>query len=158
MAALRRFAAMFLALLLFTGQSGYSLTLCYCAKDGHVHFEWPWQNGDCCTGETTGNATDGTCSSPKAGAACCALKESLVSLPCCTHTTLVIKKTDPATASSIKKSFSIVQEWAKFLKSEEFTLKTSLSILATSALPPHIFDSSGLSSENAQARLCVWRN
>jgi len=159
MPALRRIIAAFLALLLFTGQSGYSLTLCYCFRDGHYHFEWPGQAGSCCPHRAAENEISSACASQNAKVSCCALNELLPQAPCCTHTTLIIKKTDPATTPSSKKQLFSWQEWAKRLSASGLTHAVNLHNIAIPSFNTHTLIPSTLSlCSKAQAHLCVWRN
>lgn len=161
MSALRRIIAAFLALLLFTGQSGYSLTLCYCIQDGHYHFEWPWQKENCCTEETPEEDSKAACEVQSEKASCCAfkVKETRTSISCCSHTTLIIKKTDPATTPTFKKQFSLRLEWAKRLVGQGIASVYYLSGLAQPSPPPHNFALSlFVLNPNVRAHLCVWRN
>lgn len=155
----RKVVALFLGLLLFAGQSGYSFTLCYCARENHLHIEWPWGGSGCCREEADEDADSSVlCEFPGSALSCCAYSSNLREKSCCEHTTLIIKKTDPATSQSLNKSLSFRKDFASG-STDSFAFRGTDIVLSPFGLREWLHKVSRCcpAGHSYQTFICVWR-
>lgn len=145
-----------LSIMHLASQGSYSLTLCRCLKDGHIHLAWTQEHATCCQGPTR-QAPVCTSGAEADGALCCKAAPSPNSGNCCEHTTFKFQKSDPAASLSSKKTQPKEELLPRPGAGEVLPLFVVGRIGKIPSGPSGRSELAG-SSSRFQAWLSVWRN